>query len=1129
MTLNELKKRYYKTEVELLTKQLGLQQKESVVAVSGVKGSAQAFIAAQAAEKIASTQLFLFRDSEEAAFFYSDMEVLLNDRSNSLQDKRVLYLPSSFKRNSRWSETDSSNVKLRAEILHKLSQPNQKPLILVSYPEGVAETVVTQEFIDRKSFSVKRGEEILSDNFLNKLYELEYLPEDFVYEPGQFAWRGNIFDIFSYSEEYPIRIEFEGDRIDSIRFFNPETQLSVREVDQIYIMTPIVQSEDSGERVPFFSVLPENCIVWQMHAANIASTIHTAYQDIVDNEYFAENEIPIINKKTFLKEVSNFQRVYVNTSEIDSPGLLLEFNMQPQHDFDKSFDYLLLEWIDNLEHGIQNYFLSETQSQLDRLYKVMLDILEKYNRQNEARFKIEQLYTPIRQVLHEGFTDSERKIALYTDHQFWNKFQRVVLNDRYKKSEALTLREIYDLQPGDYVTHIDHGVGVYQGLEKKQMGDSTQEVIKISYKDGDTIYLSIHALHKISKYVGKDGTPPTIHRLSSGTWEKLKERTKKRVKELAIDLIKLYSERKAKKGFAYSPDSYLQSTLESSFIYEDTPDQVKTLAEVKADMESDHPMDRLICGDVGFGKTEIAIRAAFKAVCDSKQVAVLVPTTVLSMQHYYTFRDRLANMPCNIAYINRFRSTKEIKETLKKVKEGQVDILIGTHRLLSKDVVFKDLGLLIIDEEQKFGVAAKEKIREMRTTIDTLTMSATPIPRTLQFSLIGARDISVITTPPPNRQPIDTQVHVFDEDILRDAIQFELDRGGQVFVVHNKIQNIKELSGLIQRLVPKARIAIGHGQMEGDQLEKIMTQFINGDYDVLVSTTIVESGLDIVNANTMIINDAQNFALNVLHQLRGRVGRNNQKAYCYLFIKPWDTLNDQARKRLQAIEQFSDIGSGIHIALRDLDIRGAGDILGADQSGFINEMGYDMYQKILNEAIQEMKDSGDEALNDLQMADNSALLRRECSLETDIEALFPSTYISNVTERMNLYKELESIQDPQKLEEFRKKVTDIFGPMPRETEELMQTIPLRMLAADLHFEKIVLKKRTFHGYFTGNSQSRYFQSDEFGKFLLFMQMNHPVVQLKEANHKLVCSIHNIPTFKAAYHWLGKMRDAVEKE
>ena len=1126
MTLNELKKRYYKPEVEQLTKLLGLQQKDSVVAVSGVKGSAQAFLAAQAAEKLASTQLFLFRDSEEAAFFYSDMEVLLNDRSNSLQDKRVLYLPSSFKRNSRWSETDSSNVKLRAEILHKLSQPNQKPLILVSYPEGVAETVVTQEFIDRKSFSVKRGEEILSDDFLNKLYELEYLPEDFVYEPGQFAWRGNIFDIFSYSEEYPIRIEFEGDRIDSIRFFNPETQLSVREVDQIYIMTPIVQSEDSGERVPFFSVLPENCIVWQMHAANIASTIHTAYQDIVDNEYFAENEIPIINKKTFLKEVSSFQRVYVNTSEVDSPVLSLEFNMQPQHDFDKSFDYLLLEWIDNLEHGIQNYFLSETQSQLDRLYKVMLDILEKYNRQNEARFKIEQLYTPIRQVLHEGFTDSERKIALYTDHQFWNKFQRVVLNDRYKKSEALTLREIYDLQPGDYVTHIDHGVGVYQGLEKKQMGDSTQEVIKISYKDGDTIYLSIHALHKISKYVGKDGTPPTIHRLSSGTWEKLKERTKKRVKELAIDLIKLYSERKAKKGFAYSPDSYLQSTLESSFIYEDTPDQVKTLAEVKADMESDHPMDRLICGDVGFGKTEIAIRAAFKAVCDSKQVAVLVPTTVLSMQHYYTFRDRLANMPCNIAYINRFRSTKEIKETLKKVKEGQVDILIGTHRLLSKDVVFKDLGLLVIDEEQKFGVAAKEKIREMRTTIDTLTMSATPIPRTLQFSLIGARDISVITTPPPNRQPIDTQVHVFDEDILRDAIQFELDRGGQVFVVHNKIQNIKELSGLIQRLVPKARIAIGHGQMEGDQLEKIMTQFINGEYDVLVSTTIVESGLDIVNANTMIINDAQNFALNVLHQLRGRVGRNNQKAYCYLFIKPWDTLNDQARKRLQAIEQFSDIGSGIHIALRDLDIRGAGDILGADQSGFINEMGYDMYQKILNEAIQEMKDAGDEGLGDLQMADNSALLRRECSLETDIEALFPSTYISNVTERMNLYKELESIRDPQKLEDFRKKITDIFGPMPRETEELMQTIPLRMLAADLHFEKIVLKKRTFHGYFTGNSQSRYFQSDEFGKFLLFMQMNHPVVQLKEANHKLICSIHNIPTFKAAYHWLGKMEQAV---
>ncbi len=1130
MNLQELKNRYYNTESEALAKSLDANVSGSVIAINGIKGSALAFIAAQTVEKSTTTQLFVFRDSEEAAFFYSDMEVLLNDRSNTLQDKRVLYLPSSYKRNSRWGETDSSNVKLRAEILHKLSMPDARPLILVSYPEGVAETVVTQDYIDRKSFSVKRGEEILSDDFLNKLYELEYLPEDFVYEPGQFAWRGNIFDIFSYSEEYPIRIEFEGDRIDSIRFFNPETQLSVREVDQIYIMTPISQKESGdGERVPFFSALPGTTVVWQMHAANIASTIHTAYQDIVDNEYFTVDEIPIINKKTFLKEVANFQRVYVNTKEIDSPALSLDFNMQPQHDFDKSFDYLLLEWIDNLEHGIQNYFLSETQSQLDRLYKVMLDILEKYNRQNEAAFKIEQLYTPLREVLHEGFTDADQKIALYTDHQFWNKFQRMVLRDRYKKSEALTLREIYDLQPGDYVTHIDHGIGVYEGLQKMQMGDSTQEVIKISYKDGDTLYLSSHALHKISKYVGKEGTPPTIHRLSSGSWEKLKERTKKRVKELAIDLIKLYSERKAKKGFAYSPDNFLQSTLESSFIYEDTPDQIKTLAEVKADMESDHPMDRLICGDVGFGKTEIAIRAAFKAVCDSKQVAVLVPTTVLSMQHYYTFRDRLANMPCNIAYINRFKSTKEIKETLKGVKEGKVDILIGTHRILSKDVVFKDLGLLIIDEEQKFGVAAKEKIRELRTTIDTLTMSATPIPRTLQFSLIGARDISVITTPPPNRQPIDTQVHVFDEDIMRDAIQFELNRGGQVFVIHNKIQNIKELAGLIQRLVPKARVAIGHGQMEGDQLEKIMTQFINGEYDVLVSTTIVESGLDIVNANTMIINDAQNFALNVLHQLRGRVGRNNQKAYCYLFIKPWDTLNDQARKRLQAIEQFSDIGSGIHIALRDLDIRGAGDILGADQSGFINEMGYEMYQKILNEAIQEMKDAGDEGLGDLQMADNSALLRRECSLETDIEALFPSTYISNVTERMNLYKELESIRDPQKLEEFRKKVTDIFGPMPRETEELMQTIPLRMLAADLHFEKIVLKKKVFHGYFTGNSHSPYFQSDEFGKFLLFMQANHPVVQLKEANHKLVCSIHNIPTFKAAYHWLGKMREAVEKD
>ena len=1102
---------------------------------SGLVGSAKAFAVEEHFRQNGGQHLVICASKEDAAYFYNDLEALFGEREMDYSKKQILFYPTSYKRPYEPEKPDNSYILSRTEVLQRVSTSERKTLI-VSYPEALSEKVFTRKLLAKNTFKLKVGEKVNLDFLTDLLYDYEFENVDFVVEPGQFAIRGGLVDVFSFANDYPYRIEFFGDEVESIRSFNIADQLSIEKLKQIVLLPNMQERAFIEEREAFLQYLPDTTTVWLTDMAFFASQVDKEYDRAIEGfeklQATEEEEVKALKpgqlfskSEELLDCLKKRRTVEFGTSSqlstLNSQLSTINFHTKPQPIFSKNFNLLIDDIAEHKEEGYRVIIFSESSKQLSRIQAILNDI--NHNDELHRDFETETI------AIHGGFIDEDLKVCCYTDHQIFERYHRFHLRDNFSTKQAITLKDLYELKPGDYVTHIDHGIGVYEGLQKMQMGDSTQEVIKISYKDGDTIYLSIHALHKISKYVGKDGTPPTIHRLSSGTWEKLKERTKKRVKELAIDLIKLYSERKAKKGFAYSPDSYLQSTLESSFIYEDTPDQIKTLAEVKADMESDHPMDRLICGDVGFGKTEIAIRAAFKAVCDSKQVAVLVPTTVLSMQHYYTFSERLANMPCNIAYINRFRTTKEIKETLKRVKEGKVDILIGTHRLLSKDVVFKDLGLLIIDEEQKFGVAAKEKIREMRTTIDTLTMSATPIPRTLQFSLIGARDISVITTPPPNRQPIDTQVHVFDEDILRDAIQYELDRGGQVFVVHNKIQTIKELSGLIQRLVPKARIAIGHGQMEGDQLEKIMTQFINGDYDVLVSTTIVESGLDIVNANTMIINDAQNFALNVLHQLRGRVGRNNQKAYCYLFIKPWDTLNDQARKRLQAIEQFSDIGSGIHIALRDLDIRGAGDILGADQSGFINEMGYDMYQKILNEAIQEMKDAGDEGLGDLQMADNSALLRRECSLETDIEALFPSTYISNVTERMNLYKELESIRDPQKLEEFRKKVTDIFGPMPRETEELMQTIPLRMLAADLHFEKIILKKRTFHGYFTGNSQSRYFQSDEFGKFLLFMQANHPVVQLKEANHKLVCSIHNIPTFKAAYHWLGKMRDAVEKE
>ncbi len=1131
MTIEELQSRFCATEVAKLQALLREPNAGQEVELTNLAGSSYSILVSKLADDVSATQLFVLSSRERAAYFYNDLEKLLNDVNTPLPAKRVHYLPSSFKRAHTAAEIDNSNVKLRSEIVNKISNHPDGNYLVVTYPEALGEKVVTQQFINQNSFTIKRDTEIPTDIFLQFLYEFEYLQEDFVFEPGQFAWRGNIFDIFSFSEEYPYRIELDGDRVESIRFFNPETQLSVREEEEIRIMPKIVSVNKEEQRVSLLDFLPADTVLWLDNPKDIGSQVGFLYKSVAEEFEQREGAVPVtvddlfIRRRNFTDAIVSHTRCIINAAA-EAPTLAIDFAMKPQNNFGRSFDYLFLEWVDNMEKGIQSIFLAENQSQLDRLYKIMLDLLDKYNKHNAVNYKIDPLYHPIRYSLHEGFRDEGRKLAVYTDHQFMEKFDRVVIRDRYKKSEAFTLREIYDLQPGDYVVHIDYGIGVYQGLVKTEMNGKEQEVIKLTYKDGDILYVSIHSLHKITKYVGKEGTPPTLHRIGSGTWDKLKERTKKRIKELAIDLIQLYAQRKSRKGFAFSADTYMQNELEASFIYDDTPDQITTLADVKADMESEHPMDRLICGDVGFGKTEIAIRAAFKAVCDSKQVAVLVPTTVLALQHYTTFSDRLCNMPCKVEYVNRFKTSKQIKDTLQRLKEGKVDILIGTHRLLSKDVVFKDLGLLIIDEEQKFGVAAKEKLRELRVSVDTLTMSATPIPRTLQFSLMGARDISVITTPPPNRQPIQTEVHVFDEELLREAIQFELDRHGQVFVVHNRIENIKELAGLIQRLVPTAKVAIGHGQMEGEQLEKIMTDFINRQYDVLVSTTIVESGLDIVNANTMIINDAQNFALNVLHQLRGRVGRNNQKAYCYMFTKPYEVLNERARKRLQAIEDFSDIGSGIQIALRDLDIRGAGNILGADQSGFINDIGYEMYQKILSEAIMEMKEENPEQL---QMADNSKLFARECIIETDIEALFPSDYVSSVSERMSLYKELEAIKEPEKLEAFRKKLLDIFGPIPAPTQELLQTIPLRLAAGRLHFEKIILKKNTFIGHFIGNASSKYYQSDEFGNVLAFLQMNHPLIQLKETNGKLTFIIHKIPTIKAAMHWLTKMEQFVHKD
>lgn len=1098
--------------------------------LTGLSGSSLSLALAPLFSELKHNQLFVFPDRESSAFFYYDIEKMLDDANRPIERKRVHYFPSSYRRPYEPQETDNANIKLRSEIINKLLYAEGKSII-VSYPEAIAEKLTSSRLLKTKSFTIKKGETLSIDNFINFLYESQYRQDDFVFEPGQFAWRGAIFDIFSFSEEYPYRIELSGDEVESIRFFDTNTQLSIKEVNTLHIM-PLSSDLEVKERVSFFDFLAPDDVFWLKKTGDIRTTLHRNFKKVV--EEFEKIESPIahllpddlyIDSDIFIQNVENHKIVEIDSDYFKEYDAVCDFEIAPQNAFSKNVDMLLAEWIDNYERGYTTIFLTENEQQRTRMEHIVDELLQTYNAKHETQYAPADLYAPVAFVLHEGFRDVDGHLCVYTDHQIFERYHRFVIRDRYKRSEAFTLKEVYDLQPGDYVVHIDHGIGIYQGLAKMDVNGVEQEVIKLVYKDGDVLYISIHSLHKITKYVGKEGTPPTLHRLGSGTWEKMKERTKRRVKELAVDLIKLYAKRKSMKGFAYSADTYLQTELEASFMYEDTPDQVKAMHDIKEDMESDCPMDRLLCGDVGFGKTEVAIRAAFKAVCDSKQVAVLVPTTVLALQHFTTFSERLRGMPCKVGYINRFRSAKQIKETLAQLRQGKIDILIGTHRILGKDVVFKDLGLLIIDEEQKFGVGAKEKLRELKVTVDTLTMSATPIPRTLQFSMMGARDISVIATPPLNRYPIQTEVHTFDEEILRDAVNYEIQRGGQVFVVHNKVQNIMEIAGMVKRLVPDARIAIGHGQMDGKELEKVMMDFIDGRYDVLVATTIVESGLDITNANTMVINDAQNFALNVLHQLRGRVGRNNKKAFCYMLTKPFDTLNDQARKRLKAIEDYSEIGSGFQIAMRDMDIRGAGDVLGAEQSGFISDIGFEMYQKILNEAIQELQDEGMESEDD----SSTNLVQRECMLETDLGLLFPSDYVSSLSERMSLYKELEQIHTDGELEKFRLKLMDMFGAIPPMTEELLLTIPLRRKAANLFFDKIVLKKKTFIGYFVENTNAAFYQSSLFGEILSFMQKNYPTVQMKEVNQKLTLQIREVDSIQKALKWVKKMGDAVLKE
>jgi transcription-repair coupling factor (superfamily II helicase) len=1076
--------------------------------LAGLSGSSRAMVAAAVFQKLGGDHIIILPDKEIAAYFLNDLESLFNEKGDSFHKKKILFYPASYKRAHDLLHQDSTNILLRTEVLKRIGSV-KKNSIIITYPEALAEKVVRKAYLTKNTIKLKCNEPASLDSIIDQLNDNDFERVDFVYEPGQFAIRGGIVDVFSFTNDYPYRIEFFGDEVETIRSFNPADQLSVDKLDHITIVPNIQDRKIIEKRESFFNYFSESAILWvddlKFTVDRINFEFDKAGEAIYDAGSGQESLTPeelFISGKDFSKEILNYSLIEFGSQSLFGNTETFKFNVNPQPSFNKNFDLLISNLDENSRKGYRNIIISENPAQLKRLYAIFDDI--RATRATAVKFDFDSLGIS----LHEGFIDHDHKIACYTDHQIFERYHKFQLHEKFSSKQALSLKELYDLQPGDYVTHIDHGIGRFDGLEKVENEGREQEAIRLIYKDGDLLYISIHSLHRISKYVGKEGTAPSLDRLGSNVWNKLKEKTKKKVKDIAKELIALYAERKSASGHAFPPDNYLQHELEASFIYEDTPDQLKSTKDVKKDMEASNPMDRLICGDVGFGKTEVAIRAAFKAVADSKQVAVLVPTTILALQHYKTFNERLDDFPCNIEYINRFKSAKEQTQIKHLLKEGKIDILIGTHRLIGKDIEFKDLGLLIIDEEQKFGVSAKEKLKKLKVNVDTLTLTATPIPRTLQFSLMGARDLSVINTPPANRYPILTEIHPFGEEVIRDAINYEVNRGGQVFFVHNRVQNILEVADMIHRFCPGVTVAIGHGQMEGHKLEKVMLDFIDGKFDVLLATTIIESGLDIPNVNTIIINDAQNFGLSELHQLRGRVGRSNKKAFCYLLSQPLSVLTPEARKRLKAIEEFSELGSGFNIAMRDLDIRGAGNILGAEQSGFISEIGFEMYHKILDEAILELKETEFSELYKDELAGEAL---RDCQIETDLALLITDDYVTNITERLSLYKELDNIQEEVELQRFRLRLIDRFGPVPPQTEELIQTIRLRWLAREIGFEKLVLKNEKMTGYFISNRESPYYRSEKFTRVLRFLQQNPSLCRMKEARDKLSLTFDRIRT------------------
>lgn len=1076
----------YSQSLQAQKLQIAIANPESKTHLKGLVGSALSLVLSESFKAADKPFLLIFNDKEEAAFYLNDLELLLNS-------KDVLFYPGSYRRPYQIEETDNANVLLRAEVLNRINS-RKKPAIIVTYPDALFEKVVTRRELEKNTLKISVNDN-LSIDFVNEvLFEYKFKRVDFVTEPGEFSVRGGIVDVFSFSHDEPYRIEFFGDEVDSIRTFDVETQLSTEQIKKISVIPNVANKFLEESRQSFLKYIAQKTVVFTKNSDLLFSRIDSlfakasdTFETLSETINHAEPSELFCNSTVLKKQLLDFTLVEFGNTLILSNNLI-EFHTAPQPAFNKNFELLIDNLNANHNKGYNNYIACVSDQQAKRFHDIFDDVAQ------DVRYKTVVL------SLYQGFVDHDHKIICYTDHQIFERYHKFHLKNGYAKKQSITLKELTNLDIGDYVTHIDHGIGKFGGLQKIDVEGKKQEAIKLVYGERDVLYLSIHSLHKITKFNGKDGKPPKVYKLGSKAWKVLKQKTKSRAKEVAFNLIKLYAKRKLEKGYQYHPDTYLQLELEASFIYEDTPDQSTATADIKADMESERPMDRLVCGDVGFGKTEVAIRAAFKAVDNGKQVAVLVPTTILAYQHFRTFTERLKEFPVTVDYVNRFRTAKEKRTTLEKLEKGHVDIIIGTHQLVNKNVVFKDLGLLIVDEEQKFGVAVKEKLKTLKDNVDVLTLTATPIPRTLQFSLMAARDLSVINTAPPNRYPIESHVIRFSEETIRDAISYEIQRGGQIFFIHNRIENIKEVSGMIQRLVPDAKIGIGHGQLDGKKLEHLMLAFMNGEFDVLVSTTIVESGLDVPNANTIFINNANNFGLSDLHQMRGRVGRSNKKAFCYFITPEYSAMTTDARKRITALEQFTELGSGFNIAMKDLEIRGAGDLLGGEQSGFINDIGFDTYQKILNEAIEELKEN---EFKDLYQDDGQEKeYVKDITIDSDFELLFPDDYINSITERLNLYTQLNTIKTEEELNKFETQLVDRFGELPIQVIDLLNSVRVKWIAQKLGLEKVVMKKNKLVGYFINNQQSPFYQSQGFTRVLKYIQMHPETCKMKEKQTRI---------------------------